>query len=179
MATTCPKCEQSDRITKVSAIVTGGISSGSYQGPSIGVSTPVGKGQSRVSGGYTTLQGSSQTMISGLLAPPKKPETKRWSGCAIFALIGLAPLTISAIVGYQDGGAAFGVIFVVIIIAIITSQNNKVNTSKEEYEKELPRWQQAMRRWDSLYYCERDDILFNPETNETLPVGAMMDYLYK
>jgi hypothetical protein len=69
----CPKCGHIDQIQKVTSIFSGGVTSGIYSGPSIAVSTPIGKGQTTITGGYTTLSGGSQSLLSSRLAPPAKP----------------------------------------------------------------------------------------------------------
>lgn len=35
-------------------------------------------------------------------------------------------------------------------------------------QKYLPAWDQAMENWRRLYYCKRDDVVFDPQTNKTL-----------
>lgn len=45
-----------------------------------------------------------------------------------------------------------------------------------EYEsKILPRWEQQMRIWDGLYYCRRDDIVFDPTTQKTASPNNIKD----
>lgn len=43
---------------------------------------------------------------------------------------------------------------------------------------ELPRWQMAKDRWDRLYYCFRDDLVFDPETGETCRTETLQQFLY-
>jgi predicted RNA-binding Zn-ribbon protein involved in translation (DUF1610 family) len=40
-------------------------------------------------------------------------------------------------------------------------------------------WQQAMQRWQSLYYCSRDDCVFIPDEGTCAPLPHMVDYLYQ
>ena len=69
---TCPICNKDDAIQKVSALVTGGRSSGTFSGPS-GGSTYVGGEWVYVSG-HATLSGSSETDLARLLASPPSPK---------------------------------------------------------------------------------------------------------
>jgi hypothetical protein len=32
----------------------------------------------------------------------------------------------------------------------------------------FPAWDRAMERWRSLYYCARNDVVFNPQTNKVV-----------
>ena len=32
----------------------------------------------------------------------------------------------------------------------------------------LPAWDEAMESWRSLYYCRRDDVVFDPQTNKAI-----------
>jgi hypothetical protein len=44
-------------------------------------------------------------------------------------------------------------------------------------EKKLE-WEAATETWKGLSYCERDGIIFNPETGEIVPSENLDDYLY-
>ena len=44
-------------------------------------------------------------------------------------------------------------------------------------QKYLPAWDQAMENWRRLYYCKRDDVVFDPQTNKTLSDAAVRSLL--
>jgi hypothetical protein len=46
------------------------------------------------------------------------------------------------------------------------------------YSRELPMWHRAQWRWGQLYYCFRDDLVFNPVTGAYRPVQSMADLLW-
>lgn len=58
----------------------------------------------------------------------------------------------------------------------------KAETIRNEYEKmaqdSWKKFDLAMKRWDYLYYCSRDGILFVPGGDRYTKVGDMMRYLY-
>lgn len=72
----------------------------------------------------------------------------------------------------------------------LVMRGKKVKQQKaEDYEKEVERvnneneemmnrWKKATQRWESLYYCFRDDCIFIPGDNSSAPVQKMYDYLY-
>ena len=39
-------------------------------------------------------------------------------------------------------------------------------------------WQQAYARWEKLYYCGRDDVIFIPGEKTSAPVADMMVYVH-
>jgi len=41
-----------------------------------------------------------------------------------------------------------------------------------EYNRALERWGNAMKRWEHLYYCYRDDCVFIIGENKPIPVNA-------
>ena len=45
--------------------------------------------------------------------------------------------------------------------------------------QEIPRWLQAMERWERLYYCERDGVVFIPGGISSAPVAQMMNFIYR
>jgi predicted RNA-binding Zn-ribbon protein involved in translation (DUF1610 family) len=47
-----------------------------------------------------------------------------------------------------------------------------------QFDEEMKRWKPAMDRWNKLYYCERDDCIFIPNTNTSVPVTKMLEYIY-
>jgi len=71
MAIICPQCNNDDSIQRVSAVVAGGTSTGSFSGPSGAITYSDGKVGSV--GGYTHLSGSSTTNLANMLKLSPKP----------------------------------------------------------------------------------------------------------
>jgi hypothetical protein len=44
---------------------------------------------------------------------------------------------------------------------------------------QIPQWEMAIVRWYELYYCARDDGVFDPDEGVFVPIEEMMDYLYR
>lgn len=47
-----------------------------------------------------------------------------------------------------------------------------------EFQKQTPIWEKAMREWNVLYYCSRDDCVFFPQTNIHVSVNKIDELLY-
>jgi phage FluMu protein Com len=54
-----------------------------------------------------------------------------------------------------------------------------LDTEKAKLKEEEARWERAMRRWERLYYCARDDGVFVPGETPLLPIDELQDYLYR
>jgi len=50
---------------------------------------------------------------------------------------------------------------------------------QEANDKVMSRWQNAMERWNALYYCHRDDCVFIPEEGTYAALSKMKDYLFQ
>lgn len=61
-------------------------------------------------------------------------------------------------------------------------KKHKMELLRGEYEKmaedSWKKFELALKRWDYLYYCSRDGILFVPGGDRFTKVGEMMKYLY-
>jgi len=181
MSIFCPECGKDDMIQKVSAIYSSGITSGSYSGPTSGVSVPIGSGKPSVIGGYTTLKGTSQTEISRKLAPPKHP-TRPTNGCLILSIIGLWMVAgmFGMSIGKNSSVAPYFAIVVIfcIIGALIAYNNSEQKKRRPEIEAAEKKWQIAMSKWNELYYCARNDCVFTAE-GELASADRVADILYR
>ncbi len=184
----CPKCDLADRIRKVSSIVREGIT------------TTSGTAETYVADerGHWTSAPYSGTQISGRandLLPPGKPQASFNIGRRMAYIIGyfllgtggLPLLTIS--LNYPLGRevpasvTANDIIqfaaFLLIGLVIIGLANSESSKEKKQLQEMHSRWEHAVGRWNQLYYCERDDILFNPDDKDkrAIPVSEMNPYL--
>jgi hypothetical protein len=83
---------------------------------------------------------------------------------------------------------AFGMVFAVIFwavvgvgggIAILRSVGQGAKKRADEAAAQMPKWELAMTRWNKLYYCARDDGVFDPDERTFIEVEQMMNYLYR
>jgi hypothetical protein len=192
----CPKCGNAEKSQKVSGIVAAGTGSGSYSGPTGGVT--YSDGQWGTVGGYTTLSGQHSTTLAQLLSPPDVP--KKSSTCLPVAVVGcllysaipvglgfimsiMSPLTKQLSVVPSDTTCLLGVaiplggIIIATVLLLRYGQWAGQDATKH-YEAAHTRWSSAMERWSRLYYCSRDDLVYDPETGESFPPGATGRYVH-
>lgn len=50
---------------------------------------------------------------------------------------------------------------------------------KQQAQIEMWRYEKAVERWNKTYYCERDDIVFIPDTNEYERSDKLQAFLYR
>lgn len=183
----CPQCGQVDRVEKVSALVGAGTSAGLYGGPALG---------------SNVLVGASQTAMSQKLSPPTKPSYQSPWGCvsSFVTGVGICLGTIFLIILFvqlQRASSAgipidsrfltnlmiflamlitpFIISFLIIILKATTAKQRKIT-----FETEYPRWQHAIAKWNELYYCARNDVIFIPgKPQDCVPVSQMSKLLYK
>jgi hypothetical protein len=62
-----------------------------------------------------------------------------------------------------------------------TIQRNKKTFQnwQETNQRIMQNYQNAMDRWNALYYCHRDDCVFIPEEGSSAPLESMKDYLFQ
>jgi hypothetical protein len=134
--------------------------------------------------GYSELDGIHQTDLGQRLSEPPFPTYKRIPGCTIAAGIFLFSIAVSFLalmVGmFTQGLLSFGkttaasLLFMIVFLACVNLLVTPIVVMAINFlrrasaSKTIPRWQQAMSRWQTLYYCCRDDIVFEP---------GMMDYV--
>jgi hypothetical protein len=132
-------------------------------------------------------------MIAGLLSPPlepRKPDLGLQKVILMFGTYIIGGLIISgAIELIRDFESDFLNIFVITLLVVIIlipaliifrkilkNEKTRVTIWKNV---DIPSWQNAMKRWDRLYYCSRDDIVFILGESKVVPVREMTTLLYE
>ncbi len=200
MSNLCPICNKDDSIQKVSVIVSAGKASGTFSGPSGGVAYIDGKWGTV--GGYTTLSGSTMSELAKLLSPPPAPNSPKgytcleWIGLLFVAMI-LIPFVSGVLIIVSEasmtvlgvfpndpdttdviGGFIFLIIAFVVIAFLVSLNQKRLAASEKRYAIEKHTWNLAMQRWNRLYFCQRDGIVFDPETGETCDPSNIQNFLY-
>jgi hypothetical protein len=67
-----------------------------------------------------------------------------------------------------------GIVTALVLSWIAFQRVLKGDLQSQQY---LPAWDQAMEHWRRLYYCKRDDVVFDPQTNKTLSDAAVKSLL--
>lgn len=124
------------------------------------------------------------------LAPPTMPVAN--VGMMGFVLVAAALVGVgvffiliwSGTNGYGGWPPAVQVTQVVItilaiVVALVLSfvALRRVVAGDMKSQKYLPAYDEAIAKWSSLYYCKRDDVVFDPQTNRTISDSALHDML--
>ena|SRR6185312_13710572 len=112
------------------------------------------------------------------LSPPSIPtgtvSMLKYMGVAII-LVGIGVFFIFVLIG--SGGTGFFpdlvqviITLIAIVAALVLSLMAflRVVRGDAESQQYLPAYDKAMENYSRLYYCARDNLVFDPETNKTL-----------
>ena len=124
------------------------------------------------------------------LAPPTMPVASiRMMGYIIVCsfLVGVGSffiLVLSGTNGYGSWPGVFQVLQVVVTIAAIVTALalslialQRVVRGDLKSQKLLPAYDEALENWRRLYYCKRDDVVFDPQTNKTISDASLQSLL--
>jgi hypothetical protein len=195
----CPIDNRCDAIQSVPALVAAGRSSGSFSGPSGGVTYVDGKY------GYTTgstnLYGTlTSDLAQALAAPLPLKEIGFWS------LVGwswLALLSICIVIGPflvwpsfknyiaknpEDQKKIFTPDVSLICILFLcfgwhplawpfVPPIKRMLVNRLDYPRRNFQWQEAYKKWGKLFYCHRCGIVFFPETKEHFSPNQLRNHL--
>lgn len=177
----CPKCGRSDAVRKVSAIVTEGTRTSETAGIALGL------GDRSLDLMPFVGTSTSRSMLAAKLAPPAKPTKP--PGYSLAAALMVGRLTLVLFVGLLIAGtavaslpllmnsysanrtlllaplAAIALFILGASLWIVRSAVRDVRAARnnrESYETRLQAWRRSTEHWQSLYYCARDNALFEP-----------------
>ena len=136
------------------------------------------------------LQVAYESGAEQRFAPPPMPVSKVGMMKSIvvgFALVIVGVfiiLTFAGVGGYANWPQPVQIILVVlvlvgIVIALVLSLIAFLRIVRGDNQtlQYLPAWDEAMENWRRLYYCRRDDVVFDPQTNKTLSDAAVKSML--
>jgi hypothetical protein len=63
--------------------------------------------------------------------------------------------------------------------AIIAARNSQHRMRKPQLDATDERWRRAMTKWEALYYCARDDCVFDPTQGISVPADRIGELLYQ
>jgi hypothetical protein len=115
------------------------------------------------------------------LAPPAMPSNT--FSMARFILIGMGLIALGAFLilvfagngGFASWGVPFqildvGLTLIAIVAALVLSfiAFQRIVQGDLETQKNYPAWDRAMENYGRLYYCARDNVVFDPQQNKVL-----------
>jgi hypothetical protein len=125
-----------------------------------------------------TVQAAYDTGV-GRAAPPDMPTRNiSMMKYIIFGgvTVGICVLLVLILIGSEAsiGSIAQWIIVVLTFISVVTTlvisyiAFDRVVKGDAEATGEFPAWDRAMNTWKSLYYCARDNAVFDPATNSVV-----------
>ena len=178
----CPICQKSDQLMKVTFLVQQGT----------GQADPLRHPSTHGSHGESSLaSGIQRSELAKKLALPPTPTqpSVTIANCLTWALIFLIiPLVILGLgiacatgMGnfYQQALTfsqvlAFSTPVFLFIVLLISFR-----AGRTRYSVEKPKWDRARHIWDRLYYCFRDNKVYDPETGEAFDVLALNKHIFQ
>ncbi len=102
-------------------------------------------------------------------------------------VVGICIFLILVLIGSGSFGQDFsvpelilvGVSLIAIVTALVVSflTFQRVVRGDLESQKDFPAWDRALENWNRLYFCARDNVVFDPQTNKTVSDAALADLL--
>jgi hypothetical protein len=92
-------------------------------------------------------------------------------------IVGICSFLIIVLIGSQEANMDIvyatilvSITLVCIVTALVLSfiAFQRVVRGDAETTVRYPAWDRAMEQWRALYYCSRDDAVFNPQTNKVV-----------
>jgi hypothetical protein len=94
-------------------------------------------------------------------------------------LIFIFVLTISSIAGFSVANLLRKYIKKSVIEPRQKQANEKFDAEEKNYKNDMIAWEKATTRWNSMYYCYRDDVVFVPGESNTAAPNQVIELCYK
>jgi hypothetical protein len=178
----CPLCGQSDQVEKASTIYLVGI------GLKGKTSDPESKDEALISSPVLgAIPAPGMRALSKRLSPPtSRAQAFTRPVHPDIAVLAFSLITPIFLFGIYTSQIALLLPVLAILVGFYAIYFWKRKTLIARFERQIAdrkasndRTQRGVRRWMNLYYCMRDDIVFEPGKSEGTPVDQMPGYLFK
>jgi hypothetical protein len=174
----CPKCRQIDMVQKLSVLYEGGIAKIQYQA---WVPPPPG---SKLPPILTKREGTNQTALSARFAPPPQPSVKTVKAPPLnsrYKFLALGLFLISLVLSFTSNYILVSYIILAsaVIPLVIGLMKREEERNRIWRENVVPRWERAMSKWNSLFYCARDDGVFIPKDGNWVSAENIETFLWE
>jgi len=132
--------------------------------------------------------------VSGLresrLAPPERPEYKKpieSEGYLLLASYGAAMCLAFMMLTSRDSSGNTGngaclipiILWIALGLVLLPSTLKKQAARRAVWEGSvLAVWKSRYEKWNRLYYCRRDDIVFDPDDGTSAPASNLREYIF-
>src|SRR2546425_2423488 len=136
-----------------------------------------------------TLQAAYNEGLERFAPPPMPGKTVSMLRYMVgsMLIIGICIFFILVLVGSESFGQTFSwaelALVLLTLTAIVTGlilsyvAFTKVVNGDMEAQKRYAAWDRAMQNWNRLRYCSRDDVVFDPQTGETIAPETLASLL--
>lgn len=193
----CPTCGQQDQVAKVSTLYLTAIGlnrlpgrsqpSGSSNEIHADLDPDANNLQPGTSAGLqvSAISGSELKIISRKIKPPASPKQAFnrpvHPDTVVLSFSLLVPFFIFGILQSQASMLIPMIIILVVAYGLYIWQRKKIiqrfNLNLAEKTAAEKRIRRALDRWMHLYYCLRDDVVFQPDDGQATPVDLIHGYL--
>lgn len=142
--TLCPLCRRTDRVEKLSVVVSSGEQAIQLAGSGAGASYGLATGLS-VGGGNLNLKGQASSQLASKLAPPPEPSGVTSVGCGSIGGVGCVTTILAA--------AASLAAFWISLTATVMAAGIYTLWALDNQREARPGWQARLRRWEESYFC--------------------------
>lgn len=178
--TACPKCKKSDQVGKVSILV----SIKNRQDDEVAEVKDLVREELPV----------PNTSLRRRLAQPRQPQLNNPVNINGFIFLVLCFVSImGAAAGYYYGvrnddawwttvfytSMILTAVFIWLAIRSTRRYMRDLTSFNDRTENKMETWQEAVRIWDGMYYCFRDDVVFDPKTKTTVESSNFHAWLRK
>lgn len=178
----CPICGKTDDVTKVSTLYLTGIGLRKVQGYEAGLA-----GQTQTSPNVAARASLSARAQSRRFAPPSSgrqmPTRPIHPDLVIIAFSAVSPFFLYGILTSQTALLLPVLILLAVFYVFYFWQRKKIiaKFQKEQAARQaaIDRIQRGINRWMKLYYCAREDGVFEPGSNQVVPLDQMPGYLLR
>ena len=179
----CPECGLADQVEKVSSLYLVGIELQRSKRAAPGAEEPSGPVSRAVE--ILLARQQAQPRVEPLrrkLAPPSsgKPTTMRpiHPDLAVLAFSLIAPVFLYGILASQPEMLLVVLALLALCYGLYFWQRRRLlgrfEAEQARQKQAALRVAQAVERWMQLYYCAREELVFDPKSGESAPVDQMM-----
>lgn len=161
----CPRCGRNDQLQTVSAVVSAGTSTGA-----------------ETSDMWPSVTTHRQTQLARQLALPNKPRLHLEApvGCLSVGAFAIAAISGFIMLFWISGlprltptqraqspwipisiVATITAIFLIVGVTSVRGRTRRAAEARTTNEWNSKRWDFASKLWDNLFYCARDDVVFD------------------
>jgi hypothetical protein len=182
----CPECGQTDLVEKASTLYLAGTemkyrrskkNPGEVQPPEpSGENAPI-----QLSPGFRDLSAAELQALARRLAPPAtkkeapvRPINPDWAVAAVSMIV---PLFLYQIITTQVGMLPVVLLALAAFYGFYFWQRKNIlarfDARQEKERSKVEQVKQSIQRWMSLYYCGRDDCVFDPSRKVSAPADQL------